>query len=91
MDNEFDIVFSNSVIEHVGDFWKQKLFSSEIQRVGKRYFVQTPSFWFPYEPHTLIPFYQFFPVNIKMLLRQVYPKSTYPVEELLSISLLTKK
>ena len=90
-DNEFDVVFSNSVIEHVGDFWDQKLFAAEVQRVSKRYFLQTPSFWFPYEPHAMIPFFQFLPSNLKMWLRLVYPKSTYPIEELLSIRLLTKK
>ena len=40
--NEFDIVFSNSVIEHVGDFQDQKLFSKEILRVGKKIWIQTP-------------------------------------------------
>lgn len=34
-DNEFDIVFSNAVIEHVGDRESQELFAEEIQRVGK--------------------------------------------------------
>jgi len=90
-DKKFEVVFSNSTIEHVGDFRDQKLFASEIQRVGKLYFVQTPSFWFPYEPHAMIPFYQFLPSNIKMWLRTIYPKSTYPIEKLLSIRLLTKK
>jgi len=90
-DYEFDVVFSNSVIEHVGDFCDQKLFATEVQRVSKRYFLQTPSFWFPYEPHAMIPFFQFIPSNLKMWLRAVYPKSTYPIEELLSIRLLTKR
>jgi len=90
-DKEFEVIFSNSTIEHVGDFGDQKLFASEINRVSKKYFVQTPSFFFPYEPHAHIPFFQFFPSNIKIILRKIYPKSTYPIEELLSIRLLTKK
>jgi len=56
-DFEFDVVFSNSVIEHLGDFLDQKLFATEVQRVSKRYFLQTPSFWFPYEPHAIMPFF----------------------------------
>ncbi|MEM3738646.1 MAG: class I SAM-dependent methyltransferase, partial [Thermoplasmata archaeon] len=65
-DNEFDVVFSNSVIEHVGDFNDQKRMAQEIQRVGKRYFVQTPNFYFPFEPHFMFPFFQFFPLWLKV-------------------------
>jgi len=56
----FDWVFSNAVIEHVGDWEKQKKFANEIRRVAaKGYFVTTPNKLFPIEPHTLLPFYQF--------------------------------
>ncbi len=41
-DKSYDIVFSNSVIEHVGNLEKQKQFADEVQRVGKSYFIQTP-------------------------------------------------
>src|SRR5258705_8892955 len=40
-DKSFDVVFSNSVIEHVGDLRRHEQFASEIARVGVRYFVQT--------------------------------------------------
>ena len=89
-DGEYDIVFSNSTIEHVGGFLDQKLFAREIQRVGKRYFVQVPSYWFPYEPHAHILFFQFFSSPIKIVLRKLYPKSTYAIEDLLNVRLLTK-
>jgi hypothetical protein len=90
LDKEFDIVFSNSTIEHVGDFWDQKLFAQEIVRVGKKYFIQVPSFWFFYEPHAFFPLFQFLPPVIKIFIRKIYKKPTYPIEELLSIRLLTK-
>jgi len=52
-DGEYDIVFSNSVIEHVGDWEKQKAFASEMLRVGKKVWIQTPNYHFPIEPHAL--------------------------------------
>lgn len=59
-DRSFDWVFSNAVIEHVGDISKQQRFANEIQRVAaKGYFVTTPNRYFPLEPHALLPFYQF--------------------------------
>lgn len=59
-DRSFDWVFSNAVIEHVGDQSKQQQFANEIQRVAaKGYFVTTPNRYFPLEPHALLPFYQF--------------------------------
>lgn len=63
---EFDMVFSNSVIEHVGNFQDQKSMAEEVQRVGKSYFIQTPNFFFPIEPHFLFPYFQFLPLWIKI-------------------------
>jgi SAM-dependent methyltransferase len=60
-DKSFDVVFSNSVIEHVGDFVRQEQFASEIARVGVHYFVQTPNRWFPVEHHLLTPLVHFLP------------------------------
>ena len=54
-DQSFEIVFSNSVIEHVGTPDQQRRFAHEIQRVGRRYWVQTPNRRFPVEPHLLTP------------------------------------
>ncbi|SNY90571.1 hypothetical protein SAMN04515647_0741 [Cohaesibacter sp. ES.047] len=55
-DCEFDLVHSNSVVEHVGNFDRKKQFSIETKRVGRNYYVQTPNLWFPIDPHYLLPF-----------------------------------
>jgi hypothetical protein len=69
-DQEFDVVFSNSVIEHVGGYEEQRQMAKEVERVGRRYFLQTPNFYFPFEPHFLFPFFQFFPLWFKGFLLQ---------------------
>ncbi len=60
-DRAFDIVFSNSVIEHVGSAERERLFAEECKRVGVRYYVQTPNKWFPIEPHLLTPIIHMLP------------------------------
>ncbi len=60
-DRSFDLVFSNSVIEHVGPPPKQAEFAHEVLRLGTSYWVQTPSKWFPIEAHSGMPFYWFYP------------------------------
>ena len=60
-DQSFEIVFSNSVIEHVGAPEQQRRFAAEIRRVGKHYWVQTPNRWFPIEPHLLTPVVHWLP------------------------------
>ncbi len=60
-DAAFDIVFSNSVIEHVGVRSRQQQFASEIARVGRFYWVQTPNRRFPVELHLMLPLIHFLP------------------------------
>jgi SAM-dependent methyltransferase len=67
-DKEFDIVFCNSLFEHIVDADDRALISNEIRRVAKRYFIQTPNRYFPIEPHSFMPFFQFFPLRLKIWL-----------------------
>jgi ubiquinone/menaquinone biosynthesis C-methylase UbiE len=63
-DRAFDIVFSNSVIEHVGSAEKQRDFAQEALRVGKHVWIQTPARSFFIEPHLLAPFIHWLPPAI---------------------------
>jgi len=60
-DRSFDLVFSNSVIEHVGSRAEQARFAAEIARVGRQYWVQTPNRYFPVEHHLWTPFIHWLP------------------------------
>ncbi|MCI5180456.1 MAG: methyltransferase domain-containing protein [Candidatus Electrothrix sp. AW3_4] len=64
-DNTFDIVFSNSVIEHVGSAHYQQDFANEVRRLAKRYWIQTPSKYFPIEAHCGMPFWWFYSQSVK--------------------------
>jgi hypothetical protein len=67
---QFDVCFSNSVIEHI-DADGQFRMAQEIQRVARGYFVQTPNAYFPMEPHFLVPGWQFMPVALRARLLQL--------------------
>ena len=75
---EVDLIFSNSVIEHVGSYQKQQIFANEVRRVSDKYIVQTPSIWFPLEPHSLIPLFQFLPHPIRALLIMTFNINYFP-------------
>jgi SAM-dependent methyltransferase len=62
-DGSFDIVFSNSVIEHVGGPESQARFAHEIRRTGRGYWVQTPNRYFPVEMHLLTPLVHLLPAE----------------------------
>ena len=64
-DGEFDIVFSNAVIEHVGGRDRQRQLVSEAVRVGRRVFVTTPNRWFPIEVHTRLPLVHWLPERLR--------------------------
>lgn len=75
---EFDLIFSNSVIEHVGSYDNQAQFAKEVKRVCNKYIIQTPSLWFPLEPHSLIPFFQFIPHALRARLIMQFHINYFP-------------
>ena len=62
-DGEFDVVFSNSVIEHVGTWERQQAFAAGARRVGRKLWIQTPARGFFIEPHLLTPFIHWLPAR----------------------------
>lgn len=71
-DKFYEIVFSNSVIEHVGNSNDQARFAKELDRVGKKLWVQTPAKEFFIEPHFIAPFVHWFPKPLmKKLVRWI--------------------
>jgi hypothetical protein len=58
---DFDLAFSNSTIEHVGNLEDQRRFANEMLRLGRRVYCQTPNKWFPVEPHFFALFVHWLP------------------------------
>ena len=96
-DKAFDIVFSNSVIEHVGDIERQREFAAECMRCGRNFFVQTPNQWFPFDTHTLMPFAHWLPRRMFRKLVRFSPRlllfTSDPgdLEDFRNLHLLTRK
>ncbi|MGB5758373.1 MAG: methyltransferase domain-containing protein [Acidimicrobiales bacterium] len=67
-DDDFDIAFSNSVIEHLYNRDNQVRFVTEANRVAKRIWIQTPSREFFLEPHLITPFIHWLPDRWKRTL-----------------------
>ena len=64
-DEGFDLVISNSLIEHLGGHSKRVTFAEVVRSMAPHYAVQTPYRYFPIEPHWVFPGMQFLPLNVR--------------------------
>jgi len=89
-DRSIPIIFSNATIEHVGPRHDQERFATEVCRVGCRWFVTTPNFYFPFELHYRLPFIHYLPRPIQRWLKK-YIGGRYPRGRMPRVWLLTPK
>jgi hypothetical protein len=69
----FDLIYSNSVIEHVGGPHRRRQFAENILRAGPHCWIQTPYRFFALEPHFLFPGFQFLPLAIQGRIAKNWP------------------
>ena len=84
-DREFDVVFSNAVVEHVGSTASQRSFVSEALRVARAFFVTTPNRWFPVELHTGLPLLHYLPPRAHRPLYRALGFGSYATERALHL------
>jgi hypothetical protein len=96
----FDLVFSNSVIEHVGGHYRRERFAETVNTVASQHWIQTPNRYFPIEPHWMFPCFQFLPTHAKAAVNRVWSAGHFRkapaepqkrMEWALEIELLTKR
>jgi len=76
-DGAFDLVLSNSVIEHVGGWADIERAAGEMRRLAAHGWVQTPAFGFPIEPHFALPLVHWLPAPWRAAVIPHLPRQGY--------------
>ena len=69
----FDVVYCNSVIEHVGGHLRRSALAQVVHQLADRHWVQTPYRYFPMEPHWVFPGFQFLPFWARVEITRRWP------------------
>ncbi len=75
---EYDLVFSNSLMEHLGGHARRRQFANVVQESAPAWWVQTPYRYFPIEPHWVFPGFQFLPFRMRVLICQHWSMLNMP-------------
>lgn len=73
LEQRWDLVFCNSLIEHVGGYARRHQLADIVRTLGDAYWVQTPYRYFPVEPHFLFPLFQFLPLAARREILRRWP------------------
>lgn len=69
----YDLVYSNSVIEHVGGHVQRSAFARNATSLAPRHWIQTPYRYFPVEPHWVAPMMQYLPLALRARMGMHWP------------------
>ena len=72
VDERFDLVVSNSLLEHIPPE-RRALFAQSVRKLADRWWIQTPNRNFPVEPHWLFPGFQFLPFALRVAINRYWP------------------
>jgi hypothetical protein len=75
---QFDLVYSNSLMEHVGGHSRRQRFAETVRNCADHHWVQTPYRYFPVEPHWLFPGMQWLPFRARVTVSQRWPYGHIP-------------
>lgn len=75
---KYDLVFSNSLMEHLGGHTRRRQFADVVQESASAWWIQTPYRYFPIEPHWLFPCFQFLPFRVRVIISQHWNAGNVP-------------
>jgi hypothetical protein len=78
---KFDLVFSNSLLEHLGGHAKRQQFADVVRESAPDWWVQTPYRYFPVEPHWVFPWFQFLPFRARTALTEHWDLGHMPARK----------